>query len=169
MNAVTVQDFDPIADLKAESTTIYWDSENGYNEAAQTASASEEPASEEPVELVAEPIEPGEYVYEETTPFGFVVTWTVTLNEDGTYEIFSANPDQGDSTFTGDSWTDNGDGTFTTGPMTCEERPLPIIGWFNAETGEGSWGNLGGGAIIGLTGDTASGEPSGEVSAEPAV
>lgn len=165
VNAVTVQDFDPIADLKAEGTTIYWDSENGYNEAAQTASASEEPASEEPVELVVEPIEPGEYVYEETTPFGFVVTWTVTLNEDGTYEIFSANPEQGDSTFTGDSWTDNGDGTFTTGPMTCEERPLPIIEWFDAATGEGTWGNLGGGQIIGLTGDTASGEASGEAAA----
>lgn len=56
VNAVTVQDFDPLADLTKDTTTIYWDSENGYNEAAaeeEPAEASEEPAPE--YDLVAEP------------------------------------------------------------------------------------------------------------------
>lgn len=55
----------------------------------------------------------GEYTFTETTPFG-EIPWTVTLNEDGTFEIVQANPAMGDPTWTGEQWIDNGDGTVTT-------------------------------------------------------
>lgn len=160
VNAVTVQDFDPLADLTKDTTTIYWDSENGYNEAAEEtpAEASEEPAPE--YDLAAEPIEAGEYKCEELTPFDFYVYWTITLNDDGTYSILEENPAMGNSTYTGTAWTDNGDGTLTTGAMEGDARPM--AGWFDAD-GVGSWGNLGGGMLVGLEGESdASSEPSGE-------
>lgn len=161
VNAVTVQDFDPLADLSKDTTTIYWDSENGYNEAAEDqapAEASEEPAPE--YDLAAEPIEAGEYKCEELTPFDFYVYWTITLNDDGTYSILEENPAMGNSTYTGTAWTDNGDGTLTTGAMDGDARPM--AGWFDAD-GVGSWGNLGGGMLVGLEGESdASSEPSDE-------
>lgn len=161
VNAVTVQDFDPLADLTKDTTTIYWDSENGYNEAAadQTpAEASEEPAPA--YDLVAEPIVAGEYKCEELTPFDFYVYWTITLNDDGSYSIFEENSAMGNSTYTGTEWTDNGDGTLTTGAMDGDVRPM--AGWFDAD-GVGTWGNLGGGMLVGLEGESdASAEPSGE-------
>lgn len=164
VNAVTVQDFDPLADLTKGTTTIYWDSENGYNEAAAAedvpAEASEEPAPE--YDLVAEPIVAGEYKCEELTPFDFYVYWTITLNDDGSYSLYEENSAMGNSTYTGTAWTDNGDGTLTTGAMDGDARPM--AGWFDAD-GVGSWGNLGGGMLVGLEGEsTASAEPSGEAS-----
>ncbi len=166
-NAVTVQDFDPIAELNAPATTIYWDSANGYNEAAvEENSASAEITSEEPVsyDLVEGTIEAGTYTCEEVTPYGFTVNWTVTLHEDGAYEVLEENPAMGDSTYTGDEWTDNGDGTFTTGPMNEDARPM--AGWFDAD-GTGHWGNLGDGTVIGIedgssSASAASSEASGE-------
>ena len=162
VNAVTVQDFDPIADLTRDTTTIYWDSENGYNEAAaedtSAAAASEEP--EVTYDLVVEPITAGEYKCDEMTPFNFIVYWTVTLNEDGSYSIFEENSAMGNSTYTGTEWTDNGDGTLTTGPMEGDARPM--AGWFDAD-GVGTWGNLGDGMLVGITAESeASDEPSGE-------
>lgn len=166
VNAVTVQDFDPIADLTKDTTTIYWDSENGYNEAAV---AEEEPAEivEEAApayELVTEPITAGEYKCDELTPYDFYVYWTITLNDDGTYSIFEENSAMGNSTYTGSEWTDNGDGTLTTGAMDGDARPM--AGWFDAD-GVGTWGNLGGGMLVGIEGESASasGEASGEAAA----
>lgn len=167
VNAVTVQDFDPVADLKDAATTIYWDSENSYNEAAQedageTAEASEEP--EVTYELVVEPIVAGEYKCDELTPFDFYVYWTVTLNEDGTYSIFEENSAMGNSTYTGTEWTDNGDGTLTTGPMEGDARPM--AGWFDAD-GVGTWGYIGDGMLVGIEegSDAASDEAGGEAAA----
>ena len=162
VNAVTVQDFDPIAELKDPATTIYWDSANGYNQAAveeQNAGSGEPTEEAEPVVLAEGPVAAGTYTCDETTPFGFVVNWTVTLNEDGTYEILEGNPEMGDKTYTGDSWTDNGDGTFETGPMKEDYRPM--AGWFDAD-GTGHWGNVGDGVVVGMEDSAASGEFSGE-------
>ena len=172
VNAVTVQDFDPIAELKDPETTIYWDSANGYNQEAveEQNAGSGEIASEEPAEeivLAEGPVEAGVYTCDEVTPFGFTVYWTVTLNEDGTYEIYEGNDQIGDKTYTGESWTDNGDGTFTTGPMNEDYRPL--AGWFDAD-GTGHWGNVGDGVVVGMTDGSAAGAASGEASeasAEP--
>lgn len=162
-NAVTVQDFDPIADLKDADTTIYWNSDTGYNEAAveEMTAGSDEPAETEAVEydLAEGPVEAGVYTCDEVTPYGFTVNWTVTLNDDGTYEILEGNPMMGDTTYTGDEWTDNGDGTFTTGPMNVDSRPL--AGWFDAD-GTGHWGNLGGGVVVGIT-EGGSAAASGEI------
>lgn len=161
VNAVTVQDFDPLADLTKDTTTIYWDSENGYNEAAAEETPAE--ASDEPApayDLLAEPIVAGEYKCEELTPFDFYVYWTITLNDDGSYSILEENSAMGNSTYTGTEWTDNGDGTLTTGAMDGDARPM--AGWFDAD-GVGTWGNLGGGMLVGLEGESdASAEPSGE-------
>lgn len=169
VNAATVQDFDPIAELKNTETTIYWNSDTGYNKEAveeRSAGSGEPAASAEPVEydLAEGPVEPGVYTCDELTPFNFIVNWTVTLNGDGTYEILEGNPQMGDKTYTGDTWTDNGDGTFTTGPMNEDYRPL--AGWFDAD-GTGHWGNLGDGTVVGLE-DGSSSAASGEASAEPA-
>lgn len=162
VNASTVQDFDPIADLKDPATTIYWNSESGYNQEAQVEAlpAPEAPASEAaPADFAEGPVEAGVYTCDEETPFGFIVNWTVTLKDDGTYEILEGNPEMGDKTYTGNSWTDNGDGTFTTGPMNEDYRPL--AGWFDAD-GTGHWGNLGNGIAAGIEGgSSAASVPSG--------
>ena len=53
----------------------------------------------------------------EETPFG-EIPWVVTLNEDGTAVVAQPeNESMGNPTWTA-VWTDNGDGTFTTGE--CE-------------------------------------------------
>lgn len=63
------------------------------------------------------PIAAGEYTYMEETPFG-EIPWVVTLNEDGTAIVAQPeNESMGNPTWTA-IWTDNGDGTFTTGE--CE-------------------------------------------------
>lgn len=63
------------------------------------------------------PIAAGEYSFVEETPFGGI-QWTVTLNEDGTAIVCQPdNESMGNPTWTA-VWTDNGDGTFTTGE--CE-------------------------------------------------
>lgn len=168
VNAVTVQDFDPIAELKAAGTAIYWNSDTGYDEAAveEMTAGSGETAAAEPVEydLAEGPIGAGTYTCDELTPFGFTVYWTVTLSGDGTYEILEENSAMGDSTYTGAEWTDNGDGTFTTGPMDGSARPM--AGWFDAD-GTGHWGHLGGGVVVGLEdGSSSAGLASGEASGE---
>ncbi|MGN1002315.1 MAG: sugar ABC transporter substrate-binding protein [Oscillospiraceae bacterium] len=59
-------------------------------------------------------VEPGEYSFLETTPFGEVL-WTVTLNADGSFVVAQPeNEGMGNPTWTGTAWVDNGDGTFTT-------------------------------------------------------
>ena len=63
------------------------------------------------------PIAAGEYTFNEETPFG-EIPWVVTLNEDGTAIVAQPeNESMGNPTWTA-VWTDNGDGTFTTGE--CE-------------------------------------------------
>ena len=60
------------------------------------------------------PVEPGEYSFMESTPFGEML-WTVTLNEDGTYVMGQPeNKEMGSPMWTG-NWVDNGDGTVLCG------------------------------------------------------
>ena len=92
------------------------------------SSSSVEPSSSEPEpapEPEPEPEEPsepagavnsayvGEYTYEKDMGDG-TIPWTLTLNEDGSFEVVEKNEMMGTSTWTGESWVDNGDGTVTT-------------------------------------------------------
>ncbi len=118
LSGATVQAFDPIAALEDENTVFYWNSKDGFVEAATGAAAEGEASDEASAEAVVivgggAPVAAGEYSYMETTPFGEML-WVVTLNEDGTAVV--AQPDNatmGNPTWTA-VWTDNGDGTFTT-------------------------------------------------------
>lgn len=71
---------------------------------------------------------PATYTWEEQAMGGaFVVTWTLTLNEDGTFTLLEANPVMGDTTYTGTEWTQEGD-VVTTGPLS---GGTPMAEFFN--------------------------------------
>ena len=116
LSGATVQAFDPIGALTDANTVTYWNSKDGFveNQAAVGAPATpapEAPAVEAPAN--AAPVPAGEYTYLEATPFG-EMKWVITLNEDGT-AVFGQpeNAGMGNPSWTA-TWTDNGDGTFTT-------------------------------------------------------
>ena len=56
----------------------------------------------------------GTYRFDYTDPYGDVTTFTVTLKEDGSFNIMTLGA-MGSGVYNGTEWTDNGDGTFTTG------------------------------------------------------
>ena len=56
----------------------------------------------------------GEYTFLESTPFG-EMKWTITLNEDGTARFGQPENESMGNPMWDAVWTDNGDGTFTTG------------------------------------------------------
>ena len=119
LSGATVQAFDPIEALTDENTVTYWNSKDGFVEAAaaqdapaEEATAQDAPAVEAPAGSAAA-VAAGEYIYKETTPFG-EIGWVVTLNEDGTAVVAQPeNEGMGNPTWTA-VWTDNGDGTYTT-------------------------------------------------------
>ena len=117
LSGATVQAFDPIAALTDKNTVTYWNSKDGFVEknAAAEAPKEEAPAPEAPAAPAgpAAAVPAGEYSYMEATPFG-EMKWVITLNEDGT-AVFGQpeNAQMGNPTWTA-TWTDNGDGTFTT-------------------------------------------------------
>ena len=132
LSGATVQPFDPIATLTAADTTLYWNSVDGYVEAAAeetdaaSGEASGEPAADTPA-LSGVTVPAGEYSYMEPTPFGEFL-WTVTLNEDGTAVVAQPeNVDMGAPTWTA-VWTDNGDGTVLTAE--CEGEGPQIAGFW---------------------------------------
>ena len=76
----------------------------------------------------AEAAGPATYTWEEEAMGGaFTVTWTLTLNADGTFTLLEANPVMGDTTYTGTEWTQEGD-VVTTGPLSGGE---PLADFFN--------------------------------------
>lgn len=87
--------------------------------ANEAAEGSEEPSaateSSEPDESVESdaPSIAGTYTFEYTDPYGDVSTITVTIEDDAGFTLTTS-----DGTFTGSTWTDNGDGTFKTGVTT---------------------------------------------------
>ena len=112
----------------------------------QSAPAEPEEVAEEPVEEVveeaaepeepaAEPIPAGEYhYYEDKGDFG-INPWIVTLNEDGTAVVAEENPFLGLKEHATD-WTDNGDGTFSTGAWEDPDGPKSD---FFGEDGSADW------------------------------
>lgn len=73
---------------------------------------------------------PATYTWEEQALGGaFVVTWTLTLNEDGTFTLVEANPVMGDTTYTGTEWSQEGD-VVTTGPLS---GGTPMAEFFNED------------------------------------
>jgi len=113
LSGATVQAFDPIETLKDDNTVYYWNSKDGFIvEETPEEPVTDEPAGEAPAAGGAA-VAAGEYTYLENTPFG-EIKWTVTLNEDGTAVVCQPeNEGMGNPTWTA-SWTDNGDGTYTT-------------------------------------------------------
>lgn len=116
LSGATVQAFDPIATLKDENTVCYWNSVDGHIVEEKEEPVAETPAPDAPA-AVGPAVPAGEYTFAETIPTGEEIPWTVTLNEDGSAVIVQANEGMGNPTWTA-VWTDNGDGTFTTGQ--CE-------------------------------------------------
>ena len=127
LSGATVQAFDPIATLDDPNTIYYWNSVDGF---VENAAEEEEPAVEPetpdaPVAGAA--IAAGDYTYMEPTPFG-EVKWVVTLNEDGTAVVAQPeNESMGNPTWTA-TWTDNGDGTYTTAD--CQGEGPQIAGFW---------------------------------------
>lgn len=134
LSGATVQAFDPIGALTDKNTVTYWNSKDGFVEAAaaQDAPAEEAPAADAPaVEAPANaaPVPAGEYTYLEATPFG-EMKWVITLNEDGT-AVFGQpeNEGMGNPSWTA-VWSDNGDGTFTTAECVGEGPQIAAF-WEN--------------------------------------
>lgn len=134
LSGATVRAFDPIAALDDENTVCYWNSKDGF------IAEEKEPSVSLPTS--GEPVEAGEYIYMETTPFG-EVKWVVTLNEDGSFTVAQPeNESMGNPEWTGEAWIDNGNGTFTTpdcqgdGPQIAEFWDNGSITWI--DNGDGT-------------------------------
>jgi len=90
----------------------------------------------EPTDFVAAPVGAGSsYSYSEDRG-DFKVDWTLILNEDGTYTLEEVHGLSGNlTTHTGKEWTDNGDGTLTTGAWDVDENKSE----FFKPNGECTW------------------------------
>lgn len=89
----------------------------------------------EPTDHVAAGPSAGSYTYDEDRG-DFQVNWTITLNEDGTFVLEEVHGLSGNlTTHTGQTWTDNGDGTFTTGAWDADENKSE----FFKPNGECTW------------------------------
>ena len=90
----------------------------------------------EPTDFVAAPVGAGSvYTYSENRG-DFSVEWSLTLNEDGTYTLDEVHGLSGNlTTHTGQTWTDNGDGTLTTGAWDVDENKSE----FFKPNGECTW------------------------------
>ncbi len=72
--------------------------------------SAEEPAAEEPAGIGA-----GTYHFEYLDEYGDTSRFSIKLREDGTFTVMTSVGALGDNVCSGAGWTDNGDGTFTTG------------------------------------------------------
>ena len=90
----------------------------------------------EPTDFVAAgPGAGSSYTYSENRG-DFAVEWTLTLNEDGSYTLDEVHGLSGNlTTHTGKEWTDNGDGTLTTGAWDVDENKSE----FFKPNGECTW------------------------------
>ena len=90
----------------------------------------------EPTDFVAPgPGAGSSYTYSENRG-DFSVEWTLILNEDGTYTLEEVHGLSGNlTTHTGQTWTDNGDGTLTTGAWDVDENKSE----FFKPNGECTW------------------------------
>jgi ABC-type sugar transport system substrate-binding protein len=147
LNGVTVEPYDSVAELK--SAVIYWDSKNGVNEAA----AAEVPqlgglppidGAPPPPAGISGPVAAGVYTYDEETPFGFTVNWTLTLEDGGGYKLLEGNAQMGDTEYSGESWTDKGDGTVS---LSALQGGKPLAGFFAADL-TSTWAVVGDGAVV---------------------
>ena len=75
----------------------------------------------------------GTYRFDYTDAYGDITTFTVTLKEDGTFTLMTLGA-LGNGVYSGAGWTDNGDGTFTTGAT----DPALSIDWAEAD-GSATW------------------------------
>lgn len=83
LSGATVQAFDPIAALSDANTVTYWNSKDGFVEAA-AAPAPEAPAAEIPA--------PGGDAFTFSENNGFMdIDWTLTLSPDGSYTLTEVN------------------------------------------------------------------------------
>lgn len=90
---------------------------------------SQQPAEGEKAatEMPAEAADGNTYTFLEEAMGGqFQVPWTLTLHEDGTYELVSENAMMGKSTYTGTYTEENG--VVTTSPL--EGGQMPLATWF---------------------------------------
>lgn len=71
----------------------------------------------------------GTYTFMEAVMGDMQVPWTLTLNEDGTYELVCDNAMMGTSTYTGTY--EEKDGVVTTSPL--EGDAMPIATWFESD------------------------------------
>lgn len=171
LSGATVLAFDPIDALTDANTIMYWNSKDGFIPEAQEPGADipgvDEPGTDVPAGPAAA-VQPGEYVYEETTPFG-EIPWTVTLNADGSAVVAQPeNEGMGCPSWTA-SWKDNGDGTATT--YDCEgDGPQIASFWENNSI---TWQPLNEGHIVPVKSDDYAdhvakyGIPAGGASADP--
>lgn len=111
----------------------------------------------EPTDHVAAGPSAGSYAYSEDRG-DFSVEWTVILNEDGTFALEEVHGLSGNlTTHTGKEWTDNGDGTFTTGAWDADENKSE----FFKPNGECTWRLLENGQCEPVTEGGASSESTG--------
>lgn len=130
-NEATVQPYDPVALIHDAGTTIYWDSINGFAPETEEETPAATAAPEATTTAAAAPVQPGEYAFTEEVANVGTFEWKITLNADSSYIIAQANEGMGNPTWTGTSWVDNGDGTFTT--VAAEGSSTKIAGFWEAD------------------------------------
>ena len=104
----------------------------GQNSAPAETSAPTTPTTEPAVETAA-PITAGNYNFAYVDIYGDTSRVTVRLNEDGSFDIMTLGA-IGVANVHGIEWTDNGDGTFTTGAL----LEIPAADFFGAD-GSVTW------------------------------
>ena len=82
------------------------------------------------------PVKAGTYTYEEDKGTMGIIPWVVVINEDGTATVTEHNPHMGEKHHVCSGWTENDDGSFTTGAWDNADGPKSD---FFAEDGTCSW------------------------------
>lgn len=99
--------------------------------ASETESTTAETAASQEAEAPASIA--GSYNFNYTDPYGDLTSFTVTLRDGGDFNLMTVGA-MGSAIYSGAEWTDNGDGTFTTG-ATDPALPLEFVG----EDGSVTW------------------------------
>ena len=106
------------------------------DKASNDPEPSKDPGTDVSEPVDAEPEAPsiaGTYRFDYTDPYGDVTSFTVTLKDSGSFNILTTGA-MGNGVYNGTEWTDNGDGTFTTGATDSALK----VEWA-AEDGSASW------------------------------
>lgn len=115
------------------------------------STSTDEPGSTPDAEANTQPESiAGTYHFEHTDEYGDTTRFSIKLRNDGSFTVMTSVGPLGDNVCNGTEWTDNGDGTFTTG---ASDNVLELD--FIAEDGTITWTMLDGEGNVSPVGYTA--------------